>query len=313
MNYIFISLCLLVGFLLPGCGPVREPATLTVYSAAGLTYPVSEISELFTAETGVPVEHCFTNAAVLRRKIEQAAGRADIGVFISANKYHMDALVDQGLVEGDTVKKILTSTLVVIVPVTCGSVPAVPSDLLALDLGPVAMGDPDARVPCGMYAREAFQSLNMWEAMKERTSREVTVCAVLARVEQGICRAGICFAAEAATSNKVKMAFTFPATSHSPITFLAGVVNGCKMADKARSYLEFLQTPPARKVFIRFGFNPYPPQIPPGQQSGVDLNGGVSGASHAKTDEIACQIFSIALLTGLVAISTADRPSHWAL
>lgn len=238
-----------------GCGPPDKPV-LIVYSAASTTLPVAEVSRLFTEKTGIPIENSFASSSMLRKKIEQAAGKAGIDIFLSANLMHMDALKQTGFIDRNTARIIMRNSLVLIVSRDNPAAPQRIEDIVDLDLTPVAMGDPQAKVPCGMYAEEALRSLGLWMSLHDRTTREITVRAALARVEQGICPAGIVYASDALSSRRVRVAFTFPETAHSPILYPVALVTGSDNQEEARKYLEFLISGEAGQVFVDHGFTP---------------------------------------------------------
>jgi len=250
-----VILVAVVPIIHTGCGSPDKPV-LIVYSAASTTLPVAEAGRLFTKKTGIPVENSFASSSMLRKKIEQAAGKAGIDIFLSANLMHMDSLKQTGFIDRNTARIILKNSLVLIVSRDSPSAPQTPQDIVDLDLTPVAMGDPQAKVPCGMYAEEALRSLGLWTSLHDRTTREVTVRAALARVEQGICPAGIVYASDALSSQRIRVALTFPETAHSPILYPVAVVTGADNPEQARKYLEFLTSNEAGQVFVNHGFMP---------------------------------------------------------
>ena len=237
-----------------GCSSPAKKNRLTVYSAASTTLPMAEIGNLFTQKTGIAVENSFAASSVLRKKIEQAAGRAGIDVYLSANLMHMDALKQSSLVKKDSIKIILRNSLVFVVQEDSGSAPDSIRQALDMDLYPLAMGDPRAKVPCGIYAEEALQHLGVWEELHDKSTREVSVRAALARVEQGICPAGIVYASDAASSRLVKTVFKFPEDSHSPIMFPVAAVTGSDNAQETVTYLDFLSSKEAGAIFNKYGF-----------------------------------------------------------
>jgi hypothetical protein len=73
----------------------------------------------------------------------------------------------------------------------------------------------------------------------------------LVLVERGECPLGQVYATDAAISDKVRVAGHFPPDSHTPIVYPAALV---KQSPAARSFLDFLQSEPAARVFETYGF-----------------------------------------------------------
>jgi molybdate transport system substrate-binding protein len=113
------------------------------------------------------------------------------------------------------------------------------------------MGDPD-HVPAGMYGKNAMQHLGLWDAIADRVARAKDVRAALVLVERGECPLGQVYATDAAISDKVRVAGFFPEDSHPPIVYPVALV---KPGTAARSFLDFLQTEPAVRVFESYGFS----------------------------------------------------------
>jgi molybdate transport system substrate-binding protein len=177
-------------------------------------------------------------------------------LFVSADEKWMDYLAEKKLIAADTRKALLGNELVLVVAadkpqhVTIG--PAF--DLLGL-LGPsgrLATGDP-AHVPVGIYAEQALKRLGLWDAVAPRLARTDDVRAALLLVERGEAPDGIVYVTDAAVSQGVMVAETFPADSHDPISYPFAVTTSGDTAD-ARALLSYITGPQARAVFVRRGF-----------------------------------------------------------
>lgn len=236
--------------LVPLAGHAQE---LTMFAAASLTDALKEISGQWAKAGHQPLRMSFGSSSTLARQIDQGA---PANVFASADEKWMDFLVGKGLIAPDTRKALLGNELVLVVPadkpqhVTIGP----GFDLLALrgPNGRIATGDP-AHVPVGIYAEQALKKMNLWQAVAPRLARTDDVRAALLLVERGEAPAGIVYATDAAASNGVMIAGTFPPDSHDPISYPFAVVKAGDTPE-ARALLTFIAGPEARAVFVQRGF-----------------------------------------------------------
>src|SRR5919109_1399026 len=93
--------------------PARPPGELTVFAAASLTEPFTEIGQRLEATyPGLKVIYNFGGSPTLRTQLEQGA-RAD--VFVSADAVQMELARQSGVVQGET-PIFVKNRLAVIVP-----------------------------------------------------------------------------------------------------------------------------------------------------------------------------------------------------
>jgi molybdate transport system substrate-binding protein len=226
---------------------------ITVFAAASLTNAIEDAARAYRAATGKAVRLSFAASSALARQIEQGAPAA---VYVSADEQWMDYVARRGLIVAATRATLLSNRLVLVVPATdARDFPLRPGFDFAAVLGAggrLACGDP-AHVPAGRYAQQALTWLGAWPAVERRLVRADNVRVALAYVERGEVPAGIVYATDAALSSKVRVAGTFPAASHVPITYPAAVV-ARNDSPAAREFLAYLRGDTARAIFVRYGF-----------------------------------------------------------
>lgn len=232
--------------------PVESAQQLTVFAAASLTNALEEIDAAYTKQTKVAVRESFASSSTLARQIEAGAPAQ---IFISADTKWMDYLIGKGLIATDA--PLLGNALVLVAPSDSALGPrAIDSRLDWLRLlghdGRLAVGDPD-HVPAGIYAKEALKNLGTWNALEPRLARAEDVRGALALVERGDAPLGIVYLTDARGSTKVKIVGVFPANSHAPIVYPAAIIKGAE-SGPARAYYQYLHSPAARAVFLRYGF-----------------------------------------------------------
>lgn len=226
---------------------------VTVFAAASLQNAFEDLGRLHQQRTGRPVKFSFAASSALARQIEQGAPAA---VFASADEQWMDYLAQRNLIVADTRKSLLGNRLVLVVPAAnTSNVELKPgfdfAALLGKD-GRWVTGDP-SNVPVGRYAQEALTKLGAWEFAQTRLVRAENVRVALAFVERGEAVAGVVYQTDAAVSQKVRIAASFPEDSHKPVTYpVAAIARHDSPA--ARDFLRTLESAEAREIFRKFGF-----------------------------------------------------------
>jgi len=244
---LFVLLALLS---IPGAGSGED---VTVFAAASLSDALEEIARGYEQASGNKVVLNVGATSDLARQI-QAGAAADL--FFSADRAQMDVLEKTGLVRGADRVELLSNVLVVVVPAAAPTRVGSPADLASLRR--IALADPEA-VPAGVYARTYLESIGMWSALRDRVIPTLNVRAALAAVESGNADAGIVYRTDAASSRRVRVAFTVPPESGPKIVYvLAPLATPRRPAalDLARR----LGGPEARAVFEKHGFRVLAPR-----------------------------------------------------
>jgi molybdate transport system substrate-binding protein len=109
-------------------------------------------------------------------------------------------------------------------------------------------------VPAGEYARQALARLGLLDAYRSLLVGHKDVRSVLHAVETGETKAGFVYATDARIAH-VERLFTFPAASHDPIRYLAGVVRQAPRPAEAQRFVAFLRGPVARELLAGAGFS----------------------------------------------------------
>lgn len=234
---------LAVALGLGSCGQ-RDEQPL-VFAAASLREVCAELAAEFERAGGEPVQFHFAGSNLLARQIV-AARRAD--AFLSADEHQVDLVEAAGLVSPGTRRALLTNELVVVVPIDSELRIEAATDLRAVDR--LSLANPEL-VPAGRYARAWLEDQGLWSEVSERVFPALDVRAALAAVEVGAADAGVCYATDAATSQRVRIAYRVPVERAPRIVYVA-----CALESSAsgRAFVEFLAGPAARAIFERHGF-----------------------------------------------------------
>ncbi|CAK2162273.1 molybdate ABC transporter periplasmic binding protein [Vibrio crassostreae] len=223
---------------------------LRVYAASSMTNAVNLLVEEFEKDHSVDVTPVYASTSSLVRQIERGAP-ADI--FISANEKWMTHLVDRKLVSSDNVTNLCENELVLISPKET----SVTLDLLKgnqwaklLTNERLAVGN-TISVPAGIYAKEALETLGVWDDVKTRLAPSNNVRMALALVERSEAKLGIVYKTDALLSKEVNLVLTFPSDLHTPIRYPVAKLNDKVVAEE---FYTFLKSEKAKDTLNSFGF-----------------------------------------------------------
>ncbi|QIB33015.1 molybdate ABC transporter substrate-binding protein [Ancylobacter pratisalsi] len=236
-----------------GVGQARADDTPVIFAAASLTNAFQDIGKAYTDRTGQKVIFSFAASSALAKQLEAGAPAS---IFASANEKWMDFTEAKDLTLKDTRVTPIGNSLVLIMPTDTAKkvTPDASFDwagFLGKD-GKLVTGLTDS-VPAGIYAKTALTSLGQWDAVKAHIVGTESVRAALALVERGEATAGIVYSTDAAIASHVKVAGTFPASSHPPIRYPFEIVKGQDTA-ATKAFFAFLTGPEAREIYVKYGF-----------------------------------------------------------
>lgn len=251
----FLVILLLAAFA-PGWSLAEPSGTsdpVIVFAAASTTNAMTDIIDVYTEHHQRKVVTSFASSSSLAKQIDNGA---PAHIYLSANIKWMNYLEQKHLIAPGSRIDLLGNRIVLIAPRDSAvrKIDVKPGFPLneALGDGRLAMGDPD-HVPAGIYGKQAFQSLGVWDQVKAKLAPMKDVRAALALVERGEVPLGQVYATDAAISKKVRVVGTFPMDSHPPIVYPLAVIAGQGNPDVER-FMDFLRSPQSTDIFKRYGF-----------------------------------------------------------
>ena len=232
---------------------------ISVAAAASLQATFDdELIPLFEKENpGVTVEGTYASSGDLQQQIESGL---DADVFFSAATSNMDTLVDENLVDKDTVVDLLKNDVVLITPKDSKLGIKGFKDITKADT--IAIGDPES-VPAGKYAKEVVngKKVTVYDEVEKKASLGASVTEVLSWVAEGSADAGIVYATDAQTENtngddkEVEIVATAEdSMMQTPVIYPVGTVSSSAHKDEAKAFEDFLQTDEAKAILEKAGF-----------------------------------------------------------
>jgi molybdate transport system substrate-binding protein len=240
------------------CTAKPAPANLTLYVASSLSDAVvAATAEYKTAHPEVTFTVSTGSSTALRTQIEQGAP-AD--VLLSADLENPLKLFDAGLADGGLVN-FTSNRLAIVVPKGNPARLTSPFDLGRPGVRVVAAGE---EVPITGYTTSLLGNLTGLPGAPDNlfvtytyniVSREEDVRTLLAKVELGEADAGVVYATDARSSDKVD---TVPIPDAAQVKALYGgiVIRTSRASDAAHEFLTWLTGPAGQAKLASFGFNP---------------------------------------------------------
>jgi len=236
-----------VATLVAGLGCATPQAEhLTVAAAASLRRAMPELIEAGSA-LGLVITPAYGGSGTLRQQVE-AGAPIDAVVFAAAAP--VNRLEQRGLLRAGTRRVVATNELVL----AAQPGPEAPTFATLVDLPPstrIAVGDPRG-VPAGQYAKEALQSLGVWDALQPRLVFGSDVTAVVTHARRGEAGAAIVYATELVGLKGLTITDRagWPGAPR-PQVVAAAVAAG---SARASDWVAFLGTEPAQAILRRHGF-----------------------------------------------------------
>jgi len=249
---IVFALVGLVAFSLALSLQVSAQEKLTIFAAASLKNALDDVNAAWAADGKAPATISYAASPALAKQIE---GGAPPDIFISADLDWMKYLSDKSLTRKDSEVQLLGNRIVLVAPVdSTVAVNIAPNFPLAelLGDGKLAMADVKA-VPAGKYGKAALESLRVWASVEKKVAQAENVRAALKFVATGEAPLGIVYQTDATAEPKVKVIDTFPAASHPPIIYPAGIIGSSKNPE-AEEFMKYLQSAKATELFQKQGF-----------------------------------------------------------
>ena len=231
-------------------GDSSEKVELNISAAASLQEAMVELEKEFkNINPDIKLTVNLGSSGSLMQQIQEGA---PCDLFISAGAKQMDALVEDGTVEKDAVKTLLTNDLVLVAAKgeKVDSLDALKTD----DVEKIAIGDPES-VPAGKYAKEVLDNTKLYDNVKDKLVLAKDVKEVLSWVQKGNADVGFVYLSDATGVDDVDVVLTTDDDSHSEIAYPVAVLKDSKQAKVAQQFEDFLLSDKAQNILEKHGFN----------------------------------------------------------
>lgn len=229
----------------------QEPV---IAAASDLQFALEEVAEIFTRETGEKVKLAFGSSGNFARQIQQGA---PFQMFLSADEDYIFQLAKSGHAR-DNGTLYAIGRIVVIVPHNSplkadGSLADLKAAIADGRVKKFAIANPE-HAPYGKRAEEALKHQGIWTAIQDKLVLGENVSQTAAFATSGSTQGGI-IAYSLALSPKVSALGPFaliPDAWHEPLR--QRMVLTSKAGPVAERFYAFMQSPPARKIMVKYGF-----------------------------------------------------------
>lgn len=245
----------LLASIVLGWSPIAPAVDAPVVAAAASTqFALEEIADAFRAATGHRIRVSLGSSGNLARQIRQGA---PYRIFLSADERYVLDLSRDGFTLGDGALYSV-GRIVIIVPHGSplkpdGTLEDLRAALADGRLTKFAIANPE-HAPYGQRAEEALRHAGLWDEIRKHLvfGENVSQAAQFAISQNA--QGGV-IAYSLARSSKVSERGAFaliPETWHRPLRQRMALVKGA--GPVARQLYDFMQQPPARAVFRKYGF-----------------------------------------------------------
>ncbi|MEH2004209.1 molybdate ABC transporter substrate-binding protein, partial [Nostoc sp.] len=230
---------------------------LYIYAAASLTDTLPQVEALYQlSNPNVTFINTFGASGTLANQIVMGTNPNPVDIFFSVSQAPLNTLENNNKVIEGTRENVLTNTLAIITPINSTISISSVQDLLKPEVRQVAIGNP-AVVPAGGFAQQLFTNSGISDQIQSKLVFGSSVRDVLDKVSSAsndMIDAGVVYTTDALTAlDKVKIVYTPPINSYSPIVYGSAVLQQTQNLDAARDFNFFLTTSQASPVFQTFG------------------------------------------------------------
>jgi len=228
--------------------PTTYSEEITVAAAADLQFAFSDIVKLYEEQTGHKVTLVFGSTGQLVQQIENGA---PFDLIASANISYIEQLAENGLVMPESAELYARGRIVLAVNRQSGVEAVDLKDLLADNIQHIAIANPE-HAPYGLAAKQALQSLGLWEELADKLVYGENVRQALQFVQTGDAEVGIISLSVASVP---EITWTLiDEQLHTPLDQALAILTASKNPELAQSFIEFINGEIGRPIMRQYGF-----------------------------------------------------------
>lgn len=228
-----------------------QAQTVHLSVAASMTDVFNEMIKAFSAKhTDAKFQPNFASSGSLAKQIEQGAP-ADI--FLSANPKWMKYLVEKDLVAAGTDRILAFNQLVFV-----GAKKSTELSLKGLTgLDRIALGTPQS-VPAGQYAKQAMEHAGIYATLEETRKLVMAkdVRQALIYADRGEVDGAFVYKTDALLAKNAQILFVVPEDYYDRVSYPIALTNEGAKNDLAKAFYEYINSPEAKAILAKYGFEP---------------------------------------------------------
>lgn len=246
---LWVALCLSVACTQsPVLKMTAPPVTIYVAAASDLTPAFTEIGTRLGSSKLIKSVFTFGSSGLLSKQIEQGA---PFDLFASASAAYIDRLESLELVLKDS-RQTFAQGRLVIWQRQDAAVPVKSVDDLATPaIRRIAIANPE-HAPYGLAARQALESKQLWEAVREKIIFGENVAQAFQFAQTGNVDAAI--VAQSLATRPQGRSIPIDPAAHAPIDQILCVLGRSQQPAACRQFVEFLLSADGSAILQRYGF-----------------------------------------------------------
>ncbi|MGE0550431.1 MAG: molybdate ABC transporter substrate-binding protein [Kofleriaceae bacterium] len=234
--------------LLAACSSEHRPGVVRVAAASDLARAFEELGREFKTKTGITAEFTFGSSGLLAKQIEQGA---PYGLYAAANKNFTEMAIKSGHCDATSAYLYARGRIVVWTPKQVAK-PMDLRDLADPRFKRIAIANPE-HAPYGLAAKQALQTLGLWDAVKDRIVLGENVQSTLVYARDGNADAAIVALSLATVTEGGTFVHVDPAL-HEPLDQQLVVCGKGREAEAARKLAGFISSKEGHELMTRYGF-----------------------------------------------------------
>lgn len=248
--YILLALSLVIN---AGCSNQESTKEheLFISAASSLSDVLTKLGDAFESEH--PNTTLTLNYGASGKLAQQIQQGAPVDLFLSADQKWMDNLSEQKMILDNT-RAHFTQNKLVLVSTNNANLPIDNlNGLLTSGLDQIALGNPES-VPAGSYAKEVLTASGLWKDIKNKLVYAKDVRQVLTYVESGNTDIGFVYESDLKRSELVTEVKKIDKSLYGRIDYPAAVMASSDTKEKAKEFINFLQSDEAQSILAEYGF-----------------------------------------------------------
>lgn len=245
---------LIAGFFIVLLSSQAMAERATVAAASDLKFAIEEVAALFEQQTGQQLRLVFGSSGNFKTQILQGA---PFHLFMSADEGFVFELAEAGKTQ-DQGRIYAIGRIGIIIPHQSplkadGELTDLAKAISDGRLQKFAIANPE-HAPYGMRAMEALQNANLWQSIQPKLVYGENISQAAQFATSGSTQGGIIALSLALAPQVAKLAEfeLIPESWHQPLIQRMVVIKDAPPA--AKQFYEFLATPPAQEIMVRYGF-----------------------------------------------------------